>query len=390
MPKLRLPPLSLYIHIPWCVKKCPYCDFNSHGMPSNGTKGGIPEAQYVEHLLADLAQEATRVAGRVVRSLFFGGGTPSLFSPTAIAEIINGVKQRVDLSPEAEITLEANPGTVEAQRFAGFRAAGVNRLSVGVQSFHPEHLQQLGRIHSADQALQAIAQAKAAGLHNVNLDLMHGLPQQTLAQALADLRQALALGVPHISWYQLTIEPNTLFASRPPTLPESDTLADIQEQGHALLLAQGYQQYEVSAYSLPNHQCQHNLNYWRFGDYVGIGCGAHGKLTDIEGNTLWRRVKVKHPTGYMQADRAYTDRVWEVPVAERPFEFFMNQLRLFEPCPVERFSTTTGLPWQEGSVRKALDLALAKGWLQEEVTTWQTSAEGKRWLNEVLALFLVE
>ncbi|MEE6035393.1 radical SAM family heme chaperone HemW, partial [Avibacterium paragallinarum] len=272
---LVLPPLSLYIHIPWCVQKCPYCDFNSHAQ-----KGNIPEQDYVQHLLADLRQDLERyqesIAHRSLHSIFIGGGTPSLFSATAISQLLQGIEQQIPFEPEIEITLEANPGTAEASRFSGYVEAGVNRLSLGIQSFDDEKLQRLGRIHNSREAQSAVQMAKNSGFHRINLDLMHGLPEQTLPQALEDLRQAIALEPSHLSWYQLTIEPNTMFSYRPPTLPDDDALWDIFEQGHQLLTTAGYQQYETSAYAKAGDQCQHNLNYWRFGDYLAIGCGAHG------------------------------------------------------------------------------------------------------------------
>ena len=264
---LQLPPLALYVHIPWCVQKCPYCDFNSHAQ-----KQAIPEAEYVSALLDDLSADLAFVAGRTLSSIFIGGGTPSLFSAQAIGQLLAGIQERIPFDDNIEITLEANPGTVEAGRFAGYQSAGVNRFSIGVQSFNPLHLQKLGRIHDPAQAVAAAHQASALKLRSFNLDLMHGLPNQTLEQALDDLRQAIALAPPHLSWYQLTIEPNTAFGARPPRLPEDDTLWEIQERGHELLLEAGYRQYEISAYAKPGFECQHNLNYWRFGDYLGIGC----------------------------------------------------------------------------------------------------------------------
>jgi len=288
-----LPPLSLYIHFPWCVRKCPYCDFNSHAV-----RGDLPEDQYIDALLADLESDLPRVWGRPVRSVFLGGGTPSLFSPEAIERLLAGVRARVTLVPEAEVTLEANPGTVETERFRGYRAAGVNRLSIGIQSFQPEQLQKLGRIHGRDEALAAAQAARAAGFDNFNLDLMFGLPQQTLDEALADLRTALALNPTHLSLYQLTLEPNTLFHAQPPELPDEDVLAAMQEALQAELADAGFTQYEVSAYARAGRRCRHNLNYWQFGDYLGIGAGAHAKITDADGITrLW---KVKQPRNFLE------------------------------------------------------------------------------------------
>ncbi|MEQ9834463.1 radical SAM family heme chaperone HemW [Pectobacterium versatile] len=377
---LKLPPLSLYIHIPWCVQKCPYCDFNSHAL-----KGDVPHQEYVDHLLADLDTDLPLASGRELHSIFIGGGTPSLLSAEAMQALLDGVRARIPLTPDAEITMEANPGTVEADRFSGYQRAGINRISIGVQSFDPQKLTRLGRIHGPDEAKRAAHLATGLGLRSFNLDLMHGLPDQSLDEALDDLRQAIALNPPHLSWYQLTIEPNTLFSSRPPTLPDDDALWDIYEQGHALLSAAGYQQYETSAYAKPGYQCQHNLNYWRFGDYLGIGCGAHGKLTFSDGRIL-RTVKVRHPRGYMQG--TYLDKQHDVANDDRPFEFFMNRFRLLEAAPREDFTAYTGL--EEHSIRPQLDQALAQGYLTETATHWQITEHGKLFLNSLLELFLAE
>ncbi|MBQ4770588.1 radical SAM family heme chaperone HemW [Pectobacterium versatile] len=377
---LKLPPLSLYIHIPWCVQKCPYCDFNSHAL-----KGDVPHQEYVDHLLADLDADLPLASGRELHSIFIGGGTPSLLSAEAMQALLDGVRARIQLTPDAEITMEANPGTVEADRFSGYQRAGINRISIGVQSFDPQKLTRLGRIHGPDEARRAAHLATGLGLRSFNLDLMHGLPDQSLEEALDDLRQAIALNPPHLSWYQLTIEPNTLFSSRPPTLPDDDALWDIYEQGHALLSAAGYQQYETSAYAKPGYQCQHNLNYWRFGDYLGIGCGAHGKLTFSDGRIL-RTVKVRHPRGYMQG--TYLDKQHDVANDDRPFEFFMNRFRLLEAAPREDFTAYTGL--EEHSIRPQLDQALAQGYLTETATHWQITEHGKLFLNSLLELFLAE
>ncbi|MBQ4766835.1 radical SAM family heme chaperone HemW [Pectobacterium versatile] len=377
---LKLPPLSLYIHIPWCVQKCPYCDFNSHAL-----KGDVPHQEYVDHLLADLDADLPLASGRELHSIFIGGGTPSLLSAEAMQALLDGVRARIPLTPDAEITMEANPGTVEADRFSGYQRAGINRISIGVQSFDPQKLTRLGRIHGPDEAKRAAHLATGLGLRSFNLDLMHGLPDQSLDEALDDLRQAIALNPPHLSWYQLTIEPNTLFSSRPPTLPDDDALWDIYEQGHALLSAAGYQQYETSAYAKPGYQCQHNLNYWRFGDYLGIGCGAHGKLTFSDGRIL-RTVKVRHPRGYMQG--TYLDKQHDVANDDRPFEFFMNRFRLLEAAPREDFTAYTGL--EEHSIRPQLDQALAQGYLTETATHWQITEHGKLFLNSLLELFLAE
>jgi putative oxygen-independent coproporphyrinogen III oxidase len=376
----KLPPLSLYIHIPWCVQKCPYCDFNSHAL-----KGEVPHDDYVAHLLADLDADLHLAAGRSVGTIFIGGGTPSLLSSEAMQNLLDGVRARLPLDASAEITMEANPGTVEADRFSGYQRAGVNRISIGVQSFDAQKLERLGRIHGPEEAKRAAHLATGLNLRSFNLDLMHGLPDQTLEEALDDLRQAIALNPPHLSWYQLTIEPNTMYASRPPTLPDDDALWDIFEQGDRLLTAAGYQQYETSAYAKPGYQCQHNLNYWRFGDYLGIGCGAHGKLTQPDGQIL-RTVKTKHPRGYMQG--RYMDKQHPVETEDLPFEFFMNRFRLLEAAPREEFGLYTGLA--ESVIRAQLDEAIAKEYLVETGTHWQITRKGKLFLNSLLELFLGE
>ena len=381
---LCVPPLSLYIHIPWCIQKCPYCDFNSHAQ-----KGEIPENDYIRHLLldlqADLARFQTSVQKRKLRSIFIGGGTPSLFSAEGIARLLNGVKAQIPFEENIEITLEANPGTVEAERFKGYVDAGVTRISMGIQSFNDDKLQRLGRIHSAIEAKRAVQLAKVSGLQSFNLDLMHGLPNQTLAEALDDLRQAVELAPPHLSWYQLTIEPNTLFAYRPPKLPDDDELWDIFEQGHQLLTAAGYRQYETSAYAKPGFQCEHNLNYWRFGDYLAIGCGAHGKLSFSHGGIL-RFSKTKHPKGYLRGEYLYEEK--NVPYAERPFEFFMNRFRLLDAVPKREFEAYTGL--SQSTVKHQIDLAVEQNYVVENADFWQITEHGKLFLNELLELFLVE
>lgn len=376
----KLPPLSLYIHIPWCVQKCPYCDFNSHAL-----KGEVPHDDYVAHLLADLDADLHLVGDRSVGTIFIGGGTPSLLSSKAMQDLLDGVRARLPLEAGAEITMEANPGTVEADRFSAYQRAGVNRISIGVQSFDAQKLERLGRIHGPEEAKRAAHLATGLNLRSFNLDLMHGLPDQTLEEALDDLRQAIALNPPHLSWYQLTIEPNTMYASRPPTLPDDDALWDIFEKGDQLLTAAGYQQYETSAYARPGYQCQHNLNYWRFGDYLGIGCGAHGKLTQPDGQIL-RTVKTKHPRGYMQG--RYMDKQQAVETEDLAFEFFMNRFRLLEAAPREEFSLYTGQ--EESVIRAQLDEAIGKEYLVETQTHWQITRKGKLFLNSLLELFLAE
>lgn len=376
----KLPPLSLYIHIPWCVQKCPYCDFNSHAL-----KGEVPHDDYVAHLLADLDADLHLAGDRSVGTIFIGGGTPSLLSSKAMQDLLDGVRARLPLEAGAEITMEANPGTVEADRFSAYQRAGVNRISIGVQSFDAQKLERLGRIHGPEEAKRAAHLATGLNLRSFNLDLMHGLPDQTLEEALDDLRQAIALNPPHLSWYQLTIEPNTMYASRPPTLPDDDALWDIFEKGDQLLTAAGYQQYETSAYARPGYQCQHNLNYWRFGDYLGIGCGAHGKLTQPDGQIL-RTVKTKHPRGYMQG--RYMDKQHTVETEDLAFEFFMNRFRLLEAAPREEFSLYTGQ--EESVIRAQLDEAIGKEYLVETQTHWQITRKGKLFLNSLLELFLAE
>ncbi|EKK4080018.1 radical SAM family heme chaperone HemW [Cronobacter dublinensis] len=375
-----LPPLSLYIHIPWCVQKCPYCDFNSHAL-----KGEVPHDDYVQHLLSDLDNDAPWAQGREVKTIFIGGGTPSLLSGPAMQTLLDGVRARLTLAADAEITMEANPGTVEADRFVEYQRAGVNRISIGVQSFSEPKLTRLGRIHGPEEAKRAARLASGLGLRSFNLDLMHGLPDQSLEEALNDLRQAIALNPPHLSWYQLTIEPNTLFGSRPPVLPDDDALWDIFEQGHQLLSAAGYQQYETSAYAKPGYQCQHNLNYWRFGDYLGIGCGAHGKVT-LAGGRILRTAKTRHPRGYMTGN--YLDKQHDVEAQDKPFEFFMNRFRLLEPAPRDEFRRYTGL--DESAIRPQIDEAIARNYLVETPESWQITEHGKLFLNSLLELFLAE
>ncbi|TOY93342.1 radical SAM family heme chaperone HemW [Vibrio fluvialis] len=387
---LTPPALSLYVHIPWCVQKCPYCDFNSHAL-----KADIPEEEYIDALLEDLDTDIERyqLAGdpRLLHSIFIGGGTPSLISADGIGRLLRGIEARIAFKPDIEITMEANPGTIEAERFAGYRHVGVTRISIGVQSFEPEKLTRLGRIHGRDEAVNAAKLAHQIGLNSFNLDLMHGLPDQTLDQALADLDRAIELAPPHLSWYQLTIEPNTMFYFKPPTLPDDDALWDIFDLGHQKLTEAGYVQYEISGYSKPGYQCQHNLNYWRFGDYLGIGCGSHGKLSFADGRIV-RTTKVKHPRGYLAAyqnlAKPYLDSEQLVEDVDRPFEFFMNHFRLIEPCPKADFSATTGLPISV--IQPTLDWAIEQGYLSENDTHWQITEKGKLFLNDLLAAFMAE
>lgn len=385
--QLTPPPLSLYIHIPWCVQKCPYCDFNSHAQ-----KGLIPEAEYIQHLLVDLSQDLTAyqaaIGHRKIHSIFIGGGTPSLFSAEGIAYLLKEVEKRIAFEPHIEITLEANPGTAEAARFLGYAEGGVTRISMGIQSFEPEKLLKLGRIHDSQEAIQAVkfAQDSAkSGLKSFNIDLMHGLPNQSVQQALADLETGIALNPPHLSWYQLTIEPNTMFYYRKPTLPDDDALWEIFEQGHQLLTRAGYEQYETSAYAKKGFQCQHNLNYWRFGDYLAIGCGAHGKITFPTGE-IYRFSKTKHPKGYMRGEYRYHQE--QIELADRPFEFFMNRFRLLEAVPKSEFEAYTGL--NETVVRPTMDWALTQNYITENASHWQITEHGKLFLNELLEAFLAD
>jgi len=371
-----LPPLALYVHIPWCVRKCPYCDFNSHER-----SGSLPEAEYLGALFRDLELALPHIWGRRVISVFIGGGTPSLFSPQSIDALLSGVRARLALEPDAEITLEANPGTVEAARFRGFRGAGVNRISLGIQSFDERMLAALGRIHSGDEARRAI-EAAAASFDNVNLDLMYALPSQTAAMARADLEEALGFGVPHLSAYQLTVEPNTVFWSRPPPLPEHDVAADMQLAAEAALQSAGYQHYETSAFARPGRRCRHNLNYWEFGDYLGIGAGAHGKISFADRVT--RHARVKQPDEYMKPEARLEEKV--VPAAELPFEFMLNALRLVEGFDVALFSQRTGLPLS--SVEPQLAGAERKGLLSRDWKRIRPTERGRRFLNDLLEPFL--
>jgi oxygen-independent coproporphyrinogen-3 oxidase len=374
-----LPPLALYVHIPWCVRKCPYCDFNSHERA-----GALPERDYVHKLILDLEGMLPSVWGRRLTSVFIGGGTPSLFSPESIDELLGAVRARLPLEPGAEITLEANPGTVEAGRFRGFREAGVNRISLGVQSFDDAMLRALGRIHSAAEARRAI-EAALASFDNMNIDLMYGLPNQEMHGAVADVREAIATGVPHISAYQLTIEPNTVFYRKPPPLPEHDACADIQLAVEAALGEAGYGHYETSAFARPGRRCRHNLNYWEFGDYLGIGAGAHGKVSFP--HRVTRHERIKQPKDYLERkDTVAAQRT--VEVSELPFEFMLNALRLVEGFPVTLFAERTGLPLQ--LIERELAAAEEKGWIERDWQRIRPSAQGRLFLNELLEHFLPE
>jgi putative oxygen-independent coproporphyrinogen III oxidase len=376
----QLPPLSLYIHIPWCVKKCPYCDFNSHAAGPT-----LPEQEYVDALLADLDEDLPQVHGRQLTSIFFGGGTPSLFSAQALGRLLAGVEQRVSFAADIEITLEANPGTFEQAKFAAYRALGINRLSIGVQSFQADKLKALGRIHDGDEAIRAADMARAAGFDNFNLDLMHGLPDQSIDDALGDLRIAIAQQPTHLSWYQLTLEPNTVFWNQPPSLPEDDILWDIQEAGQALLAEHGYAQYEVSAYAQPGKAARHNLNYWSFGDFLGIGAGAHAKLSSPDG-TIKRSWKNRLPKDYLDPSKRFSAGERVLGPDELPFEFLMNVLRLTDGSASELFTQRTGLPLSQLAAARAE--AEQRGLLHCDPTRLAATREGQLFLNDLLQHFL--
>ncbi len=376
----QLPPLALYVHIPWCIRKCPYCDFNSHTATPE-----LPEQAYVEAVLADLDLDLLHVHGRQLTSIFFGGGTPSLFSASALQALLAGIEQRIAFSANIEITLEANPGTFEQEKFAAYRALGINRLSIGIQSFQDSKLEALGRVHSGAEAIAAVSMARQAGFTNFNLDLMHGLPDQSPAQALADLQTAIDLAPSHLSWYQLTMEPNTVFWSKPPILPEDDVLWDIQEAGQKLLAQHGFVQYEVSAYARAGAAAQHNLNYWSFGDFIGIGAGAHGKVSDPQGR-IQRTWKTRQPSDYLDPDKAFLAGSNVLTPADLPFEFLMNALRLTQGVALQQFSQRTGLSTEV--LQSGLALAEQRGLLSVEPERLAASAQGQLFLNDLLQIFL--
>jgi oxygen-independent coproporphyrinogen-3 oxidase len=379
------PPLSLYIHFPWCVRKCPYCDFNSHGL-----QGELPEERYVDALLGDLEQELPAVWGRMVQTVFMGGGTPSLFSAPAMERLLSGIRARLPLQPDPEITLEANPGTVDEARFAGYREAGINRLSLGIQSFSDTHLQALGRIHSSDQGFRATEAARGAGFTNINLDLMFGLPGQDVAEAIADLRRAAALEPEHLSWYQLTIEPNTLFHARPPELPDDDIRWNMQRAARSLLAGGGYTHYEVSAFAREGRECRHNLNYWRFGDYIGIGAGAHGKITDAGHGRIRRISKRRHPRDYLENAGSPGCIVGqrELREADAVFEFVLNRLRLKQPLVLEEFESGCGL--DSAWIMPAIESACEAGLLHKDGLLIRHTDKGWLFLDDLLQHFLPE
>ncbi len=378
------PPLTLYVHFPWCVKKCPYCDFNSHTVRDNQ----IPERQYLEAVVADLEQHAPDIWGRPVESIFFGGGTPSLMSSEGLDFLLGKIRAIVKLEPAAEITLEANPGTFEQDRFRAYRQSGINRLSIGIQSFNNKHLESLGRIHGRREAIAACQTAIAAGFENFNIDLMHGLPGQSVDDAMDDLNTAISLSSNHLSYYQLTLEPNTLFAAQPPTLPDEETLWQIQEQGKTLLASAGFEQYEVSAYAKKKQRCHHNLNYWLFGDYLGVGAGAHSKLSFPADNSIIRHSKHKHPTHYMDSAQS-SDRIQNqqrVDPKDARLEFMMNALRLNQGFAIDEFTGRTGEPMHV--LKTALADAEQAGLINRDISRVSPTPLGLQYLDTLLERFM--
>ena len=381
-----MPPLALYIHFPWCEKKCPYCDFNSHQIKNGIDKVGFDEARYIQALISDLETELPNIWGRQVHSIFIGGGTPSLLSAQGMDQLLCAIRARVNLEPDAEITMEANPGSVETERFAGFAKAGINRVSLGIQSFQDKQLISLGRIHNGEEAKRAVAIA-LKHFNSVNLDLMYGLPQQTLEKARNDIETVLSFKTPHLSLYNLTLEPNTYFANFPPQLPGDDEVDAIFEQNLDLMTKAGYQRYEVSAYAQNNQECKHNLNYWRFGDYIGIGAGAHGKISYPD--RITRQVRERHPETYMQAIESKGNALIEnqaIPTADLPFEFMLNVLRLKDGVNTSTFSERTGLPLSV--ISQNLSNASQKGLLDENPAKLKATDRGLRYLNNLQELFL--
>jgi oxygen-independent coproporphyrinogen-3 oxidase len=380
---VELPPLSLYVHLPWCVRKCPYCDFNSHAVREE-----MPGDEYVQALLRDLEEELPLIWGRPVHSIFFGGGTPSLFNARQIETLLTGFRTLLQVSPDAEITLEANPGTIEHDSFSSYRAAGVNRVSLGVQSFDDDRLQDIGRIHGRAEVEQAVAAIHRSGINNFNIDLMFALPGQSPESAVQDIRAALACEPAHVSHYQLTIEPNTAFHASPPALPDDDTAWEMQQGCGAELGKAGFEQYEISAWSRPGFQCRHNLNYWRYGDFLGIGAGAHGKITLPAEQTVRRRVRQRHPKAWMKgvwAGNSVTEN-HALDSEERVFEFFLNQLRLRDGVSKKHLQPRTGVAWSEVSDR--VQVAIDKGLLKDADGSLSPTELGWRFINEIQALFL--
>jgi putative oxygen-independent coproporphyrinogen III oxidase len=379
-------PLTLYVHMPWCVRKCPYCDFNSHQL-----KSAAPSGDYIDALIRDFEAELADIGARPIESIFFGGGTPSLFAPDAFARLLQAFASRSRVAADAEVTLEANPGTIERGRFAGYRDAGINRVSLGAQTFAAAALERLGRIHSPEDTYRAVDELRAAGLDNFNLDLMYALPEQTLEQALEDVRRACALAPTHISHYQLTLEPGTVFHSRPPPLPDEDIALRMQNESQALLAQEGFEQYEVSAYARAGARCRHNLNYWRFGDYVGIGAGAHGKITASLPHGVQRTEKAKQPRTYLEQlgaapGRGSNGERKAVAAGDLPFEFMLNALRLNEGFALADFESRTGL--DASAVEPGLRSALARGLIEFAEARWRASGLGRRFLNDLQAGFL--
>lgn len=375
-------PLSLYVHIPWCVKKCPYCDFNSHELTPNKKL----QKEYIDALIRDLDAALPLIWGRQIISVFFGGGTPSLFSVEILEELLSAIRARLNIHPQIEITLEANPGTAEAEKFSGYREIGINRLSIGAQSFHNESLTRLGRIHNSDEVLKAVNLAKSAGFENINLDLMFGLPEQTVTAAMSDLQQAIDLQPTHISWYQLTLEPNTVFYAKPPLLPDEDLIWEIQAAGQSLLSNNHYKQYEVSAYAKENHRCEHNMNYWEFGDYLGIGAGAHGKCTLVTDGKVMRQSQFKLPKRYIEQAGKELAQQHEIECQDIPFEFMLNAMRLLDGVPANLFIERTGLPLK--TIEKQLSLAEKRQWIDWNLHRLKPTELGHRYLNDLLQLFL--
>ncbi|WP_225639180.1 radical SAM family heme chaperone HemW [Candidatus Profftia sp. (ex Adelges kitamiensis)] len=376
---LNTPPLSLYIHIPWCLQKCPYCDFHSYATNSN-----IPSMEYVRHLLADLDHDIKLIYGREISTIFIGGGTPNLLSAEGMQHLMDGIRIRLPLAANIEVTMEANPGIIQTELFVSYQIAGINRISIGAQSFNKKHLSILGRIHTPEEAKKAISVIQKLDLHSFNIDLIYGLLNQSSEEALEDLYHAIKFNnTPHLSWYQLTIEDNTLFSAHPPKLPDNDTLWNIFQYGDTLLRSTGYKQYETSSYAKDGYQCHHNLNYWRFGDYLGIGCGAHGKITFRDGCII-RTVKTRHPRKYMKG--SYLHKKTQINNNDLPLEFFINRFRLFEPTPRIEFQLYTGL--KEEFIRTQLNHAIARNYIIETKESWQITQYGKLFLNSLLEIFL--
>jgi putative oxygen-independent coproporphyrinogen III oxidase len=375
-------PLSLYIHIPWCIQKCPYCDFNSHKSPTL-----LPEVQYVQSLLEDLDYDLHAFPKRTITSIFIGGGTPSLLSEKAYALLFEGLHQRLTFVSSIEITLEANPGSAEAARFKAYRALGINRLSLGIQSFNPAHLKALGRVHSSEDTHRAILAAQDAGFEQINLDLMYALPTQSVLNGLHDLETALSYTPTHISWYQLTLEPNTVFYKKPPLLPDEHIIHSLEQEGHGYLASNQYQQYEISAFSKPNKQAQHNLNYWQFGDYYGIGAGAHGKFTAPDFKSITRTRKQRQPKDYLNPDSSYLIENRVLSSNDLIFEFMLNATRLEQAIPFALFTAHTGLDIQH--LLPHLKTAEQQGLLHCTKTHWQVTPFGRRFTNDLQRLFLL-